>query len=98
MEHLCPRGLGGKRSLALGEFSLEIEAYEHFVRKESLRLVHECVFGVVALEVQLLTHHCNFRSIMDAYRQFVDAAEKKEVTLSFARIFSYQAVRILNSE
>jgi hypothetical protein len=44
------RGLGHKRSLALGEFALGIEGLERFVRKEPLRRVHECVFGVLALE------------------------------------------------
>ncbi len=52
-EHLCrlrQRGLGAKRSLALREFALGIEALERFVRHEPLRRVHECVFGVLALE------------------------------------------------
>jgi protein phosphatase len=44
------RGLGHKRSLALGEFALGIEGLERFVRKDPLRRVHECVFGVLALE------------------------------------------------
>ncbi len=44
------RGLGRKRSLALSEFALGIEALERFVRREPLRKVHECVFGVLALE------------------------------------------------
>lgn len=47
---LRKRGLGAKRSLALGEFALGIEALERFVRREPLRRVHECVFGVLALE------------------------------------------------
>src|SRR4029077_12177498 len=44
------RGLGAKRSLALREFALGIEALERFVRREPLRRVHQCVFGVLALE------------------------------------------------
>ncbi len=44
------RSLGHKRALALGEFALGIEALERFVRKEPLRRVHECVFGLLALE------------------------------------------------
>ena len=44
------RGLGGKRSLALREFALGIEGLERFARKEPLRRVHECAFGVLALE------------------------------------------------
>ncbi|HEV3415257.1 MAG TPA: polynucleotide kinase-phosphatase, partial [Pirellulales bacterium] len=47
---LRSRSLAGKRSLALREFALGIEALERFVRKEPLRRVHECVFGVLALE------------------------------------------------
>jgi hypothetical protein len=47
---LRTRSLGRKRSLALREFALGIEAMERFVRKEPLRRVHECVFGVLALE------------------------------------------------
>jgi protein phosphatase len=50
IERLRKRGLSGKRSLALREFSLGIEALERFVRHEPLRRVHECVFGVLALE------------------------------------------------
>jgi protein phosphatase len=52
-EHLArlrERGLSGKRSLALREFALGIEGLERFVQKEALRRVHECVFGVLALE------------------------------------------------
>ena len=47
---LRSRGLGRKRSLALGEFALGVEGLERFVRREPLRRVHECVFGVLALE------------------------------------------------
>jgi protein phosphatase len=47
---LRQRGLHTKRSLALREFALGIEALERFVRREPLRRVHECVFGVLALE------------------------------------------------
>lgn len=50
LERLRKRGLGLKRSLALREFALGIEALERFVRGEPLRRVHECVFGVLALE------------------------------------------------
>jgi polynucleotide kinase-phosphatase len=50
MGRLRSRGLGAKRSLALREFALGIEGLERFVRKEPLRRVHECVFGVLALE------------------------------------------------
>ncbi|MCC7085555.1 MAG: polynucleotide kinase-phosphatase [Pirellulales bacterium] len=50
LARLRNRGLGAKRSLALREFALGIEALERFVRREPLRRVHECVFGVLALE------------------------------------------------
>jgi protein phosphatase len=50
LDRLRSRGVGAKRSLALREFALSIEALERFVRKEPLRSVHECVFGVLALE------------------------------------------------
>ena len=39
-----------KRSLAAREFALGIEGLERFVSHEPLRRVHECVFGVLALE------------------------------------------------
>lgn len=44
------RGVAGKRSLAMREFALGLEALERFVQGEPLRRVHECVFGVLALE------------------------------------------------
>ena len=47
---LRQRGLSGKRSLALREFALGVEGLERFVAREPLRRVHECVFGVLALE------------------------------------------------
>ena len=50
LERLKSRGLGTKRSLALREFALGLEALERFVHKEPLRRAHECVFGVLALE------------------------------------------------
>lgn len=50
LERLRARGVGRKRSLAAREFALGIEAIERFVREEPLRRVHECVFGVLALE------------------------------------------------
>lgn len=50
IDRLRSRSLGRKRSLALREFGLGIEALERFVRREPLYRVHECVFGVLALE------------------------------------------------
>jgi polynucleotide kinase-phosphatase len=50
MERLRSRGLGRKRGMAAREFALGVEALQRFVRNEPLRRVHECVFGVLALE------------------------------------------------
>jgi protein phosphatase len=50
LSRLRSRGLGRKRSLALREFALGIEALQRFVEHEPLRRVHECVFSVLALE------------------------------------------------
>jgi protein phosphatase len=50
LERLRHRGLNGKRNLALREFSLGLEGLRRFVDREPLRRVHECVFGVLALE------------------------------------------------
>ena len=50
LSRLRSRGLGLKRSLAQREFALGIEALERFVSGEPLYRVHECVFGVLALE------------------------------------------------
>lgn len=50
LNRLRERGLGAKRGLALREFALGIEGLERFVRGEPFHRVHECVFGVLALE------------------------------------------------
>ncbi len=50
LPRLRSRSLGRKRSLALREFALGVEGLERFARKEPLRRVHECTFGVLALE------------------------------------------------
>jgi protein phosphatase len=50
LERLRKRGLSLKRSLAMREFALGVEALERFVAESPLRRVHECVFGVLALE------------------------------------------------
>ena len=47
---LRARGLGHKRSLALREYALGLEAIERLARGEPLWRVHECVFAVLALE------------------------------------------------
>ncbi|MCI0360786.1 MAG: polynucleotide kinase-phosphatase [Planctomycetaceae bacterium] len=50
LHRLRRRSTGAKRALASREFALGLEALERFVRREPLRRVHECVFGVLALE------------------------------------------------
>ncbi len=50
LERLRDRRLGRKRSLAVREFGLGVEALERLARAEPLYRVHECVFGVLALE------------------------------------------------
>jgi protein phosphatase len=44
------RALGHKRSLALREYALGLEALDRVARGEPLWRVHECVFAVLALE------------------------------------------------
>lgn len=50
LKRLKSRSLSRKRSLALREFSLGMESLDRFVAREPLYRVHECVFGVLALE------------------------------------------------
>jgi len=50
LERLKKRSLARKRALALNEFALGIEALERFTRAEPLYRVHECVFGILAME------------------------------------------------
>lgn len=50
LERLRSRSLHRKRSLALRELALGLEALHRFVDREPLYRVHECVFGVLALE------------------------------------------------
>ena len=50
LDRLRERNLSRKRSLAASEFALGVEALERFTRREPLFRVHECVFGVLALE------------------------------------------------
>jgi protein phosphatase len=50
LNRLRSRGLGAKRSMAVREFALGAEALERFVARDPLYKVHECVFGVLALE------------------------------------------------
>ncbi|MFD2467475.1 polynucleotide kinase-phosphatase [Amycolatopsis silviterrae] len=50
LSRLRQRGLGHKRSLALREYSLGLEALDRLARDEPMWRVHECVFAVLALE------------------------------------------------
>jgi protein phosphatase len=50
LDRLRERNLARKRSLAVSEFALGAEALDRFTRREPLFRVHECVFGVLALE------------------------------------------------
>ena len=50
LTRLRSRGLGHKRSLALRDFALGIEALERFVARDPLYRLHECVCGVLALQ------------------------------------------------
>ncbi len=50
LDRLRARGLGGKRARAWREFALGLEGLERFVQREPLHRVHECAFGVLALE------------------------------------------------
>jgi protein phosphatase len=47
---LKKRGLGQKRSMALREFALGLEALHRFADHAPLTRVHQCVFGVLAME------------------------------------------------
>ena len=50
LERLRNRNISSKRSLALREFALGVEGLQRFVEGEPLYRVHECAFGVLALE------------------------------------------------
>ncbi len=50
LDRLRERGLNRKRSLALREYALGLEALDRFVLGEPLWRVHECVFSILALE------------------------------------------------
>ena len=50
LARLRKRAVARKRALAATEYALGIEGLERFARREPLRRVHECAFGVLALE------------------------------------------------
>ena len=52
-EHIArlrERAVASKRRLAMAEFTLGLEALHRFVERAPLRSIHECAFGVLALE------------------------------------------------
>ena len=50
LARLKQRGLGTKRSMAIRELALGLEALHRFVERAPLTRVHQCVFGVLAME------------------------------------------------
>lgn len=52
LDRLRSRSLSMKRSLAVREFALGIEALERFTRREPLWRTHQAVFGVLAMECE----------------------------------------------
>lgn len=50
LHRLRDRDVGHKRSMALREYALGVEAVERFVADEPLWRVHQAVFGVLAME------------------------------------------------
>lgn len=50
LDRLRKRGLSTKRRLAINEFKLGVESLRRFIAKEPLRNVHECAFGVLAIQ------------------------------------------------
>jgi protein phosphatase len=52
LDALRERNVGRKRTLAVQEFALGIEALERFIRYEPFSRVHQCVLGILALEAE----------------------------------------------
>jgi protein phosphatase len=50
LERLRARNVKAKQSLAIREYALGLESLHRFIEKEPLYRVHECAFGVLALE------------------------------------------------
>jgi polynucleotide kinase-phosphatase len=50
LRSLKERNVKAKRNLAIQEFTLGLASLDRFVKREPLRSIHECVFGVLALE------------------------------------------------
>ena len=54
LTRLRKRALAGKRKLAMREFALGLEAMQRFIERRPLREVHQCVFGILALESEAI--------------------------------------------
>lgn len=52
LDRLRSRSTGRKRDLAIKEFALGLEGLKRFVQKEPLLKVHQCVFGILAMECE----------------------------------------------
>jgi protein phosphatase len=52
LEQLRQRGLGRKRSLAIREYALGLEALHRLADGEPLWRIHEAVFAILALETE----------------------------------------------
>jgi protein phosphatase len=50
LERLKKRSVAKKRNMALNEFTLGVESLARFTKNEPLYRVHECVFGILAIE------------------------------------------------
>ena len=50
LKRLKRRGLGQKRRMALREFALGMEGLHRFVENAPFSHVHQCAFGVLAME------------------------------------------------
>jgi polynucleotide kinase-phosphatase len=54
ISRLKNRAISKKQSLAIREFALGLEGLERFVKREPLRRIHESIFGVLALESEIV--------------------------------------------
>ena len=52
LSRLKKRALGHKRSMAMREFALGLEALHRFIEHAPLTRVHQAVFGVLAMETE----------------------------------------------
>ena len=50
LERLRGRNTGARQALAMREFALGIEGLQRFVNREPLHRIHQCAYGVLALE------------------------------------------------